>query len=129
MDFEVGQVWTRGKGVWEVGKRIVDVDRRRSVTFFKTEDKHGGDASWISADLLTAWVEDFGYSLKPRRCTMTDWTAIDVRGSMKQILREYFPDLSVEKTEEIAERMADAARDYSRAMADSRIGGKLGRVT
>lgn len=82
MDFEVGQLWTRGKGIWETGKRIVDVDRRGSVTFFKTEDKHGGDAAWISADLLAAWVEDSGSSLadqpdRKRIETMTQPTDLD----------------------------------------------------
>lgn len=55
-----------------------------------------------------------------------DRTAINVRGSMKQILREYFPDLPIEKAEKIAERMADAARDYSRAMAPIHQGIRRG---
>lgn len=63
--YEVGQVWKRGRGVWETGKRIVDVDRRGSVTFFKTECVHGGggDDAWISEGLFAVWVEESGSSL------------------------------------------------------------------
>jgi len=59
-DFEVGQVWKRGKCIWETGKRIVEIDRRRSVTFLKTEHIDGGGTSWISVDVFTAWIEDSG---------------------------------------------------------------------
>jgi hypothetical protein len=62
-EFAVGQVWTRGKGIWRTGKRIVDVDRRLSVTFLKVESTWGGDASWISVGLFTAWIEDAGVTL------------------------------------------------------------------
>jgi hypothetical protein len=65
MDLQVGQVWTRGKGIWETGKRIVDIDnQRRSVVFVKTESLYGGDAKWESVGLLSAWIEDTGASLK-----------------------------------------------------------------
>jgi hypothetical protein len=65
-NFEAGQVWTRGKGVWETGKRIVEVDqRRRSVVFLKTMPLNGGmGEKWESADMVTAWIEDEGASLK-----------------------------------------------------------------
>lgn len=64
MNFEVGQVWTRGKGIWETGKRIVDIDRRRSITFLKTAYWIGGTEKWESAGLMTAWIEDTGATLK-----------------------------------------------------------------
>jgi hypothetical protein len=57
-DFDVGQEWRRGRGIWQTGKRIVEVDQSRSVTFLKVESMWGGDASWISAGLFTAWIED-----------------------------------------------------------------------
>ncbi len=61
MIFEVGQIWQRGRDVWATGKRIVAVDRRRSVVFLKTEDLCGlPDRAWISADLFQAWIEASG---------------------------------------------------------------------
>lgn len=70
MGFEVGQTWKRGSGIWATGKRIVEVDSRRSVTFLKTEDLCGlPDRAWISADLFQVWIEASGATIATRSTT------------------------------------------------------------
>lgn len=71
-EFAVGQVWTRGKGDWETGRRIVEVDRRMSVILLKVEDWLGGFPKWVSAGVFQAWIEDSGATMRGEpTCTIS----------------------------------------------------------
>lgn len=61
-EYAVGQVWLRGKGVWERKWRIVEVDRCLSVTFLRVVGLHidGSTASWISAGLFAEEMKKHG---------------------------------------------------------------------
>ena len=63
IDFAVGQVWTRRSGVWETGKRVIDMHRRQSVTFLKTTPLRGGKGVWESAGLMINWIDETGATL------------------------------------------------------------------
>lgn len=64
MHFEAGQVWRYGKWIWAGGQRIVDVDRRLSVTLLKTQSIYGTRGEWISAGIFEQWIENTGASLQ-----------------------------------------------------------------